>query len=1137
MKLICFGTFAAWEGTQELAFRSDKIRALLAYLALNANQPHRRDSLAALFWGELPDEKAKTNLRLSLSRLGQSLADVPNQELLSDRQTVQLNLVVEAHWLDVRLFELHLAACAPTPMAEWWRDAHCVSHLQTAVALYTAPFLAGLHVDGAAEFDAWRLWQAESYHQQALAALQALTHHALALHHFQTAQYHARQQLRLEPWRETAHRQLMQALAAAGQTDAALRQYEQCRRILAEEFAVTPDAQTEALAAEIRRGHVYQAAAAAERIPTAVTRFWGRQTALERIGRLLLDPHSRLITLTGLGGIGKTRLAREAAHRYQHLFDNGLWFVPLADVADSVPNNPAAVETGLIEAITRAGNVQLHERTPLKQQLWQALEGQNVLLVLDNFEHLLAATTFVADMLAQLPQMKLLVTSRSRLQLQAETVMALAGLSLPPLAKSSPQQLMQSTAVNLFVERARRLDNAFDLTAESAADIALICTHLEGNPLGIELAAAWVSSLSVRQIAAAMQADMDMLTTTMVDVPQRQRSMRAAFAGSWRLLRPEAQNLLVGLSLFRGSFEPTAVTHILTAVPAELAHLVRFSLLEHGADGRYRMHTLLLHFAAEKRSLWPQHEVEVQYVAYYLDYVCGWETAVNGDDLQMGLQAIEREWDNVQQACRQAIVTAQWPKLTQASPTLYWYFRFRGLTEPGQVLFTELITQLRRQLPDGQPPDAAQAQLLAELLLGQARLMWFTDKPAAIEAAGQQLLAMAADYGLDEMVAPAHLIMAGAGVLDGRYAASLEHATIGYAQAQAQNQELWQIEGASRLAYLAMLNGKLDEARTYATEAWQLSQKRGMRESELAAHLMLANLAYLEGRLEAARKAFEEAQYLNQRRGNPLYWAAEINDRLAKVLIVLGHYDLALPLIQQAVSDFQKLGAAGRSMTSRITLGVMYGRLGHYAEAESIYQTILTWPEQTDTMSHSITLMNLSEICRQQDRIEEAVMYARQALKQVEASGATRYLAAAQQILGEALLVQGELAEAKVNLEQALLFYENGRPQQTVGIQASLAWLALAQGNLPAAVQQVETILDFMTTESLDEVENGLEIYWKCFKILQQAQDEGAEALIQTAYAHLRRQANRIQNEQLRQSYLEAVVVHQKIQTYSAPKM
>ena len=323
-------------------------------------------------------------------------------------------------------------------------------------------------------------------------------------------------------------------------------------------------------------------------LPAPRTSFVGRASELDEIDRLLEDPDCRLLTLVGPGGAGKTRLALEAAARRIERYPHGVHFVPLVSVASPEFLAPAVAES-IQFAVDGA-----HSGFSAQEQLLDYLGERSTLLVLDNFEHLVEGADLLGEIIERAPKVELLTTSRERLNVQSEWVLDVHGLGLAENGNGG------SGALRLFVERATQVEPGFSLDDDERVEARRICRLVEGLPLGIELAASWVSVLSCAEIADEIEQNIDFLATSMRDVPERHRSLRAAFDQSWRLLSGEQQDVLARLSVLRGDYGREAAAAVADADLRLLSDLVSKSLVRRSDFGRYELHELLRQYSAEK---------------------------------------------------------------------------------------------------------------------------------------------------------------------------------------------------------------------------------------------------------------------------------------------------------------------------------------------------------------------------------------------------------------------------------------------------------------------------------------------------------------------------------------------------------
>lgn len=691
------------DGTTLTAFISTKAPALIAYLAVS-RRPVARDLLAALFWGEMSDADAKNNLRQTLTNLRKSL----DAFLEITRDTIALRAEAPIT-SDIVAFESALRAARRSD------GLARLSHLQTAVDAYRGDFLEGFLVRDASEFEEWLVAQRARYRELALQAFHQLTEGYLARAEHPAAIDAATRLLALDPWREEGHRQLMLALARTGQYSAAMTHYQRCCALIREAFAVDPAEETTALYARIRSAQ----RGLRHNLPAALTGFVGRADEIETIRQRLLTPSCRLLTIVGAGGSGKTRLALEIAASLLPIFLNGVWFVALAAVNSA---EPEALVTSLATALqipVAAGN--------LRRQVIEFLRTREVLIVLDNLEHLLDDIGWFGDLLTAAPDVKILATSRERLNLHAEQVIPLGGLPVPAHNAPTPEHY---AAVTLFLRRGRRVQPDFAVTPRNHAAIVQICRLVGGLPLGIELAAAWVNQFTCEAIAEEIAGNLDFLTTTQRDVFPRQRSLRAAFDYSWRLLSAADQAAFARLAVFPGSFTRQGAAAIAGVRTPTLAGLVDKSLVRRDDHDRYDLHEVVRQFAAEQLQVMPTAaEVRNQHVVYYLQFLYAQTPRLKSDEQLAALAAIAAEIDNVRGAWAAATAQQDAFSLYAAAGGLYHFFVLRSWLVEGM----ELFRLARHALEAVVLPDAGQRLALAEMCTREAKFLFLLSRFAEAE--------------------------------------------------------------------------------------------------------------------------------------------------------------------------------------------------------------------------------------------------------------------------------------------------------------------------------------------------------------------------------------------------------------------
>jgi predicted ATPase/DNA-binding SARP family transcriptional activator len=607
-----------------VAVERRKALALLAYLVAT-RQPHGRDALATLLWPEFDQQRARAALRRTLVALNAALGD-GCIEASGDRLALAgaPNLAVDLERFNDLLAKAALHEHRPFRLCD-----DCLTSLTQAVDLYRSDFLAGFTLKDAAEFDDWQAYQSGELRRRLEGALEKLALGHAGRREYDLALRHARRWLALDPLSEPAHRLIMRLHAWAGDRAAAARQYEECVSVLAEELGIEPEPETRALHEELlqpgKEGErelgdegeqVCAPPTSVPELPPDPTPFLGREVELAQIAERLADPACRLLTIIGPGGIGKTRLALRASRIHADRFTDGACFVDLVSI-----NSPASVPAAILDALQAA----VHGRADPERQLLGYLRGKHLLLVLDNFEHLMDCAQLLPKTLRAAPQVKLLVTSRARLNLRDEWLLPLGGLELPPPSLDAPVSTLTPdpeaySATALFLQTVRRLQPDYRPTSGDASQIVHICCLLEGMPLGIELAAAWARTLSLREIAGELERGLDLLTTSLRDVPARHRSMAAAFDHSWRLLSPREQGILRQLSVFRNGFMREAAGAVAGANLADLTGLADASWLRFGLDGRYEMHEAVRQYCEAKLAGEDASLVRDRHCHYYVSF-------------------------------------------------------------------------------------------------------------------------------------------------------------------------------------------------------------------------------------------------------------------------------------------------------------------------------------------------------------------------------------------------------------------------------------------------------------------------------------------------------------------------------------
>lgn len=874
---------------------SAKGQALLIYLAASGRS-HSRMALAGLLWGDMPEETARANLRLTLSKLRKFLSD---EILIASRSEIEL----VDFWLDAVEFEKRLES----------RDWRLVESLlstseatQSPISLYRGDFLEDFHLPNAPDFEEWVAGQREQWRQTAVTGLSNWLDATVQQNDYSSGIPLARKLLIIEPWHEKTHRHLMRLLAANGQRSAALAQYETCRRLLADELGIEPAAETTALFESIKNDKVtgWQgdrvmvalspphpvALSPAHNLPTQLTPFVGRRTELEHLGMQLLDPNCRLLTIMGMGGMGKTRLALELASTAVPHFPDGAAFVDLSSLVGSEL---------LVTAVTDALNLPLTGSTPPETQLADYLASRHLLLVLDNFETVLDGATLVAHLLAAAPRLSLLITSREPLNLHGEWLYPLGGLALPD--ETGGESAPYADALDFFARCARRVRPEFSLAEETAAVIEL-CGLTGGMPLALELAASWGKTLSVADIVAEIRQDLDILHTQQTNRPERQRSIQAILNQTWQRLTPEEQTVFARLAVFQGPFDRAAARQVAGANLGTLTNLLDKALLQRRQHTHYTMHPLVRQFGYGRLQANAALYTETLsvYAATFADFCASHLPQLIRRDLPT-LAAFKQEQDNIRAVWdwaathRDAAVLGKMAQplalyLAHYSHNQEHYQRFdtavaalTPLPDPAarQTLAYTLLEMGNAHMTMGKLADADAALQASETLYAQLHIphapglgtdpsairsivAWMRSDFGTAVQLGEKALAQARAEQNIHNEAYAHFVLSGANIALGQYTTAQNHARQAFMLAQGFNDPWFLGYCHMELGKSALTLADFAAADDHFETAFALPQKVGNLTGMAMARLMLGESRRRQQKWAEAANAFGEARLIYQ---------------------------------------------------------------------------------------------------------------------------------------------------------------------------------------------------------------------------------------------------------------------------------
>ena len=934
-KALSITMFASFEliaaPSRRLAFKSGKPGLLLAYLVCSPRKSHERKALAEWLWPDHPPEVATVNLRTLLARM--------RREFTAAEISFDAVFAVERHQLafcaaeietDVGSYEAAQEAARkatdPADRCRW---------LTTATAHYRGEFLPGFHDDWANE---QRRFFADRQHAL-LHQLAALCEEAGDL---EAAIFAAEQAWHADRHDELSAELLMRLLFQSGKYGEVVRVFRRLSDGLRHDLSVSPSNEAKSLAQRARRQSRVTGLSApisdarpepvlpAFRLPSSpllrpLTRFFGREDELERIARLLAFGERTLLTLTGLGGSGKTRLALEAAHRLKAEWNERVSFVELAPLTHA-ENFLETIATVLLPGVPISANPIAH--------LARAIGDRPTLLVLDNLEHLLeAARPQILALMQSVPALSLLVTSRERLQIQGEIVLPVLPLPTSSATPKTTDPQDRAAGIRLFLDRARTANPDFSPTPDDLRRVTEICRLLEGIPLALELAAAWLDTLTLPQLQHRLKRRFEMLVSPHKDVAPRHRTLRKTLDWSVERLTPELKTVFFRLAVFRGGWTLDAANVVceISDVLPQLRLLGDKSLLNssaHGEEIRYSMLETLREYALETVTPAEKSRAETLHADYFFSLAFDAEASLIGRDALHWLDRLEADHENVLLALD--LLFAQNRSLSAMNMTvsLSLYWARRNHLRSGRE-------QLERLFPRCPEPTVLRAKalwVLGYLIQMQGDLeqskKLFEESRHLAERLGEKVLASRA-------------ILA--------------------------------------LGHTALSRSEYENARDLLEEGIERSERHG-DDFGLARGLhSLGSLDLAQGRYEEAQTAYEHSLRLWRIIGDAVNEAQTLLN-LAALLSELDPAS-AVPLFRQAHAIFVETNNLLMSGVTSQALGAIAIRQRNQTEAERQLADSLSLTRQTGwKLMEAITLIHLGNLRLNQNHFSEAEALYRQGL-------------------------------------------------------------------------------------------------------------------------------------------------------------
>jgi len=602
IRVYLLGRFRIEHETEVIQLSTRKTESLLAFLVLNPEN-HAREKLAALFWGDSSDTEARNSLRNALAVLNKKLG---HDLLVVNRQSVQVNPEYPL-WVDALEFETQTSSFLSNPVY----DSHAVE-----LDLYQNDLLIDF-------YDDWVFTHREHYRSLFLQTLLQLTQQFRSQSEYEQAIQLTHKVLAFDPANERAHQHLMFCHMALGDRNAALKQFEECARVLKEELGVEPSSATAALSEWIKQTPpgIHPLEARITNLPFPFSSFIGRKHEMAEIKHSLSS--TRLLTLAGSGGSGKTRLAIQVGMDLLDSFNDGVWWVDLSSLKN---------DSLVTQSIAKSLGIQDMPGQPLAETIANHIQSKYLLIIIDNCEHVIEESVKAIDfLLKECPRLKIIATSREALGVPGEQIWNISTLSIPdPQRLSIIELLMEYEGIRLFVDRAKSVNKDFALTEKNASFVAQICTSLDGIPLAIELAAARIKLLSPDQIAVRLNDRFQLLTSGNRTALPRHQTLQAVMDWSFNLLNDKERLLLQRLAAFSGGWNLDAAEAVCSDEQLDtneildlLSNLVNKSLVikdgERDGKARYRMLETIKQYAQYVlRKSGAEAKTQERHCAYFL---------------------------------------------------------------------------------------------------------------------------------------------------------------------------------------------------------------------------------------------------------------------------------------------------------------------------------------------------------------------------------------------------------------------------------------------------------------------------------------------------------------------------------------
>lgn len=1053
---------------QVVEIKRRKAVALLVYLTVEGRS-QSREFLSGLFWPGYDQSRAYAYLRRTLWELNNVLGDgwlEISRELVGVHSSKNFQIDINQFVGLIRGVNKH-----EHPIVEPCEQR--IDQLETAMRLYRGDFLEGFSLSNCPHFDNWQFLQTELLRRMFQDAIQELVDILEQCGRISQAIPYTQRWLVTDNFNERAHRKLMTLFAKNDQVHAALRQFEVCQTVLKKELDLIPETETTDLYNQIRErrssassleiGQTHILLSEGDRtswlehilsspvrvafqnnLPVQTTPFIGREEEIREIGGLLHNHDCWLLTLTGMGGIGKTRLAHQIGQEISSVFPDGIYFVSLEGMKTISALVPKIAETLGLSFHSQDGS--------LNTQLISFLRDKSLLIIFDNFEEFVSEAAILHQMHATTASVKFLVTSRERLKISGEWVFEVQGLDYPELDIAGFDEVLRYHAIELFSHAARRTSNRFQISEENYREIVAITQFVEGMPLGLEMAASWVNLLSPREILAEIRANLDFLKTELQDTPVRQRRMRAILVYSLKRLNREDQSALARLSVFQGEFTRVAAEKVAGVSLADLKKFMDRSFVRQKDLGGYHIHELMRQYAFEKLCQSPENSTLTRdrHAAYYCVALGSWGNGLTGPDQVELLPVIRREIDNIQAAWVWVTQEKQIEQIKMGLEGLC-YFYLRTLRNQEGLQACQLgLTTVEGADVEGQPE--IRANLLAWKSIFCLNL---DDHETAGNSIDSALEIMAEFRGKQKDFAPLPARMLMTKAIVENYLGNRESAIEYYDRAFAVYRQLQDFSGFSYLMLRALDTSGVTSEKTFQflSEAIQFKRKSGdFFNIAYLLYMYCMVVAYHLGQPVRAAALMQESCEIFEKLGDSLSKEMSLV-AVDPILNINGRYHELLEVREKKLAYARERGDRQATGIYLAEVGETLCHLGYYPSAENHFREALIHIKSGTPYQYAFRLCGLGEVLLVQGQISESYDVFRESItgmKIGEKWGQGKALAG----LSMAALKMGKRDKAWEFIQQALQLHHEGHTHYFSYFSlGAYAYLLSQQGDIRTAIE------------------------------------------------------------------------------------